>query len=399
MGKPYRRQKTSTESTTGNSKDDRNQANDIMQRHNKQAKKYHQSYRMQIAHQGGKVEDEPLELLANQLASRKRYSEPAQLRWSDWEKLDFAFFQFLKRYKMIDSIHTDQNYTISCYKRNQNRVAVKHLTNVGSNDHPVVLQRLQDEYKLLKELKHANIIQVSDWYNTKSDFMMIMPLLHLNLTQYLHQCSRAIPEDDVKAIINQVLQAVRYLHSQRYVHCNIRPCNIVFYRPKSLHVVLCGFTSAVHVPAMDYTTSENLQANKQTISYSASSLVAIQDYNYCAPELFQLHSSYNFAADCWSIGVLLYRLLFNLLPFIWDEDSIGRVSRYYLERIPILFKNSRGEKLSTNCQNLIVNLLNLDVSRRCDISNALQNEWLNDHPSCITMIASSHSNDASENDD
>ncbi|EDV27840.1 uncharacterized protein TRIADDRAFT_53934 [Trichoplax adhaerens] len=388
MGKPNHSDKASSESCK--SQKHTMKTNNIIKQHNKQAKRYHNAFRNQLIHHGGKIVDSALSVLANQHASRKRYSEPAQLGWSDWEKLDFAYFQFLKQYKLVKRIHTNAKYTISLYKFNQLRVTVKHITNPGRHDQLLLWQRLQDEYKLLKDFNHPNIMQVNDWYKTKSDYMILMPVMHLNLIQYLLQRRALVPENDVKTIIAQVLHGLQYLHSQRYIHCNIRPCNIVFSRSNTLQLVLCGFTSAVYLPAIAHSISDS-QCSKHIIDHKAP--IDIQDFNYCAPELFQLHASYNFSTDCWSVGVLLYRLLFNMLPFVWNDDNIAHANNYYMQRMQTIFQTPQGEKLPLRCRNLIVNLLNLDVTRRWKVSKALENEWLNDHPSNIAMVAGNKSDD------
>ena len=95
-----------------------------------------------------------------------------------------------------------------------------------------------------------------------------------------------------------------------------------------------------------------------------------------APEVLKKH--YNEKCDIWSCGVIMYILLSALPPFNGsDDDEIFEkilIGKYDIESSPF-------DKVSTNCIDLIKNLLNKNVEERFSAEQALEHAWFKDFKS------------------
>ena len=109
-------------------------------------------------------------------------------------------------------------------------------------------------------------------------------------------------------LARDILAALKVLHSEGWVHCDVTPANIVHCaRPQhSYEYKLIDFGSALH-------TDEACAGNNRQ--------VVTGDPAYRAPELFQQQGRISVAADIWSLGVTMFELVTGRLPFRADGDS------------------------------------------------------------------------------
>ena len=96
---------------------------------------------------------------------------------------------------------------------------------------------------------------------------------------------------------------------------------------------------------------------------------------FAQPEIL-LGQRYDFTADCWSIGVIVYSLLFGVLPF---EETTKR--RLYTKIIKGKYdlppKSASSSDISNEGKEFLSNLLVTDTTKRWTMSDALNSSWLN----------------------
>lgn len=103
-------------------------------------------------------------------------------------------------------------------------VAVKLISKVGKNDKDVT--GLRQEIDILRKLRHPNIIEMIDAFETKTDFCVVTEFAQGELFQILED-DRSLPEDVVKTIAKQLVAALHYLHTHRIIHRDMKPQNIL----------------------------------------------------------------------------------------------------------------------------------------------------------------------------
>ena len=96
---------------------------------------------------------------------------------------------------------------------------------------------------MMKNLDHPNIIRLFDVFYDAQNFYFVSELC---VGQNLFEATKArenFTESEVKIIVQQILQALNYCHSNNICHRDIKPANIII-KPESLEVKLIDFGTA-----------------------------------------------------------------------------------------------------------------------------------------------------------
>jgi len=176
-------------------------------------------------------------------------------------------------------------------------------------------------------------------------------------------------------ILVQVLRGIEFLHSNRIIHGDIKPENILMTRrgvylpstdmvsPLGCIFKICDFGSSQLVP---------LQAGNDMLSG-----VKVGTIGYMAPEVMNYDGSggkIGFESDMWSLGILLYVLLSGELPFEPTDSQAQK--EFYDDPKRSLKKRPRWKKFSRLSRRFILELVAKDPADRLTIAAALQNEFL-----------------------
>lgn len=163
------------------------------------------------------------------------------------------------------------------------------------------VSQLEREVNAMRRIKHPNIIHLYEVLHVEaSDIIyLVIDYCDCGSLQHLLDSNAKIPDlNDIKFIFQSVLKAVSYLHSRGMVHQDIKPSNIL----------LC---SDARVFLADFGLGHSFQSATMVVGSPA----------YQAPEALnegefdQIDSLNPAKEDVWSLGVTLYQLLFNRLPF------------------------------------------------------------------------------------
>eukprot|EP01035_Chromulina_nebulosa_P023243 gene23243-30127_t len=167
-----------------------------------------------------------------------------------------------------------------------------------------------DEIKLLQYINSRgdpddhHVLRLIDFFYCKEHLFIVSELLKENLYEF----GRFIKESDndpyytmprLKRIMKQVLEALKFIHSLKLIHCDIKPENIVIRSFSRCEVKLIDFGSSCF-------TTDHLTTY-------------IQSRSYRAPEVIIGHK-YDSRIDIWSVGAVLAELHTGYVLF--QNDSV-----------------------------------------------------------------------------
>ncbi|GJP76459.1 hypothetical protein CLOP_g6902 [Closterium sp. NIES-67] len=170
--------------------------------------------------------------------------------------------------------------------------AMKFILKHGKSERDI--KNLRQEIEILRKLKHENIIEMLDAFETPQEFCVVTEFAQGELFEIL-QNDQALPESQVQVIAKQLVRALYYLHSNRIIHRDMKPQNILVGAGGIIKLCDFGFARAMSCNTMVLTSIKGTPL-------------------YMAPELVQ-EQPYNHTVDLWSLGVILYELYVGQPPF------------------------------------------------------------------------------------
>uniref|UniRef100_A0A8C5P0Y7 non-specific serine/threonine protein kinase n=1 Tax=Jaculus jaculus TaxID=51337 RepID=A0A8C5P0Y7_JACJA len=212
---------------------------------------------------------------------------------------------------------------------------------------------LGKEIKILKELKHENIValydfQVRPWYCNGGD-----------LADYLHTM-RTLSEDTVRLFLQQIAGAMQLLHSKGIIHRDLKPQNILLSNPGGRR----ANPSNIRVKIADFGFARYLQSNMMAATLCGSPM-------YMAPEVI-MSQHYDGKADLWSIGTIVYQCLTGKAPF---QASSPQDLRLFYEKnktlVPVIPRET-----SAPLRQLLLALLQRNHKDRMDFDEFFHHPFL-----------------------
>ena len=213
------------------------------------------------------------------------------------------------------------------------------------------LDNIYDEINIHSKLYHQNIIKLYNVYEDEETINIIMEYAKEgNLYHLIKKEKNGFSEQKSYEFCIQIINAVYYLHSNNIIHRDIKPENILIGDDNKLK--LCDFGWAKEL------TLENRSTFCGTVEYMAPEIVGSENYDY--------------SVDIWSLGILLYELLFGHSPFNADSNKniIFNIKKHELNY------DNENKKISNSCKDLIERLLNENPQKRLRIKDILEHPFI-----------------------
>jgi serine/threonine protein kinase len=166
--------------------------------------------------------------------------------------------------------------------------------------------RFVGDVRAMARLDHRGIIPTFDSGEDRGQPYVAMKLVGPSLDRVLQERRRLGIDEAVRLVI-EIARAVDYLHQHGYVHCDLKPSNILLDGDQPL--------------ITDFGLSRFLEPDPQPASMDGRRLKGT--IPYMAPE--QLRGEPCRASDIYSLGAILFELLTGRRPFGSGPRAIQRI--------------------------------------------------------------------------
>eukprot|EP01130_Rhizamoeba_saxonica_P012258 TRINITY_DN5147_c0_g1_i1.p1 TRINITY_DN5147_c0_g1~~TRINITY_DN5147_c0_g1_i1.p1 ORF type:complete len:369 (-),score=58.16 TRINITY_DN5147_c0_g1_i1:20-1126(-) len=251
--------------------------------------------------------------------------------------------------KEIVDIHTYKYYALK----------IMRVSNRSNQDEIELLFR--NELNILKLLKHPNVVKYSNNFRIESKnkyYLVIEYMSGGNLENMLKSADGTLPIKQCRSIFKRLVLGLKYIHSMGIVHRDINPKNIMMTVEGEPHISDFGV-------AFNRNGDEGL-VGEGAPAFQAPELIrniGLTDVDYREnDDIFQI--------DVWSLGIVLYILLFGKFPFKGMPNIVE------------LFDNiSNGEYIipqtvDKKLANFIASLFRVDPAERITLKGIKKHEWM-----------------------
>ena len=218
--------------------------------------------------------------------------------------------------------------------------------------------RSNREIKILKKMRHRNIVHLYNDINTEKLIYLIMEYVKgKELLAYINEKNK-LNENESCYYFQQIISGIEYLEKLKIVHRDIKLENIIIEDNKNIKI-------------LDFGLSNFYQKNN--ILYSSCGSLC-----YASPEMVEGKKYSGSCVDIWSSGIVLFAMLCGYLPF--TDSNEQKLFKKIVEG-----KLYFPHYLSEQAKDLLNKVLTKDPLKRITINKIKKHPWFNLNNPKITM--------------
>ena len=263
-----------------------------------------------------------------------------------------AMIDYFSDYNIIREIGEGATSTVflAQHMPSQQFVAIKViLINYDSNDVKREINSFLKEIELMKSLDYEFIVKIYDYYISDNIIAIAMELCSEGSLAERIMMKGCLNQRQVVMIIYELISAIRVLHSQKIIHRDIKLENILLDKHG-------------HIRISDFGISRRIDnSEKKELTFCGSPL-------YASPEMIK-RDKYNEKTDVWSIGIVVYYMLFNKFPFF--SENIQNLYQKILREEPEI-----PDDCDINLKSFVLGLLHKNPATRLTLNECLEHPFL-----------------------
>jgi len=189
-------------------------------------------------------------------------------------------------------------------------VAIKKFKE--TEDDEVVKKTTLREVKMLRMLRHENIVQLKEAFRRKGQLYLVFEFVEKNLLEVLEVCPNGLDVESVRFLVWQLCKAICFCHQHEVCHRDIKPENLLVNSDMSLK--LCDFGFARTIAAKQVSPLTDYVATRW----------------YRSAELLLGATKYTNSVDMWAIGCIMGEIT-DAQPLFAGESEIDQL--YIIQKV------------------------------------------------------------------
>ena len=214
-------------------------------------------------------------------------------------------------------------------------------------------QKLISEIKIHKSLHHPNIVNFEHYFEDSENVYLLIEICQNQTLNDLLKRRKKLTELEVQCYTIQIIKALKYLHSHRIIHRDLKLGNLFINEKMELKVGDFGLATKLEFDG----------ERKRTVCGTP---------NYIAPEILEGKTGHSFEVDIWSLGVIIYTLIIGKPPF-----ETNNVKETYKRIKNDNYSFPENALISEPSKELIQSILVLDPNKRPNLDQILVSDFFN----------------------
>jgi serine/threonine protein kinase len=262
-----------------------------------------------------------------------------------------------------------------------NSVAIKIIKKQKVN--PSILKYIYQEIDIMRKVKnHINIINFREQIENDKYIYIISDYCNYSTLSSLFD--KILYENDILHVFKQIVNALLYIRTFNIYHKDLKPANVLMHVSEKLINTDFDINDIV-IKLGDFGFSkqiEQLDSLNETLCGTPL---------YLAPEILIDHK-YDDKSDLWSLGIILFQLMYHFLPFGEPTNKLELVKRiklYENSGINIIEfgecfcpwkkykKSPYNVNISDDLKQLVIELLTIRIHDRISWTELKNNKWIN----------------------
>jgi polo-like kinase 1 len=214
-------------------------------------------------------------------------------------------------------------------------------------------QKLISEIKIHKALHNQNIVGFEHYFEDTENVYILLEICHNQSLNELLKRRKTLTEIEVQCFCVQLIKALKYLHSHRIIHRDLKLGNLFLTDKMELKVGDFGLATKLEFEG----------EKKRTVCGTP---------NYIAPEILDGKIGHSYEVDVWSLGVIIYTLIIGKPPFE-TQDVKTTYKRIKMNS----YSFPERAVISDAAKSLITEILNSDPLKRPSLEQMINSDFFN----------------------
>jgi eukaryotic-like serine/threonine-protein kinase len=216
-----------------------------------------------------------------------------------------------------------------------------------------VLRRFEREYEFLGRLHHPGIAQIYQAGIAETDYgaqpYFAMELVRgKRLDQYVRDTGPALR--DRLVLVAAIADAVQHAHHRGIIHRDLKPANILVTEAGDPKILDFGIARGVH---------DGLLTTVQTSAGEVLGTIGYMSPEQVSGDIAALDTR----SDVYALGVILYEVLAQRLPYELDRKSFPEAARIITDAEPTRLR-SAAYPVPADVETIVVKALEKEKERR-----------------------------------